>query len=662
MDEHQLYGATLDRVYRLALLAAGSPRAAARLTRRAYARRDPAAADPEAALARGLLAARPWRWPWRPDPAAAAYAGLATADLQAMRAAFAAAAPAARLALGAPHLVGFAIGPLAEQQPAAPDAPWPRRAGDHHALLALLARAWGLLPAGAPYADVHEQVLLLAGALPQAQADELRALLLAHSPAAERSRAIREGLRRAAARLAAALPGLFGGEAPAELRAGLARAAAPRRRAPMPRHARLRLGLVAIVAAIAVAVIALPRGAPQGAPPRVAAEQAAAEGASEALVQAALRRLDSPDGQGVRHERFAAVTGDYGWTLERWQELAHPHRFRVEVRDDQDRLRFALASDGRELVQQRLSLRAAGSPVEGSDFAISTESLASLMPMLRQQPDSLLLLGSLNPGFNLERYYLNLAVDAPLRDLGGTLAAGRPAQLLAFESATPIPPDPDDAFAASDAPPAQVLLAIDLETKALLEARVLPPAGQEMGEVATPWRAELLELLPSAPAETFALPPLAQGVPRVLVSARMLGEGSGLVQDLGLAANAVAQPLYFPSADAPVSYALDMGDRRTMLVRETAEDILQLIPFTDGTVDFAEGARSQRQAGERTYEVIYPERMPPGRGTSLATIFFDPERQSGMHVIYSHAYAAQPEREARLDALIRSLAPLAVGG
>ncbi len=665
MDENQLYGAGLDRVYRLALLATGSPRAATRLLRRAFARRDSAVTLDETALAAALLLARPGPWLWRPDPAALAYSGLAPADLAVLRAQLAAASPAARLALGAGHVAGIEL-QLQAPPPAAPAAPWPRRATDRHALLALLARAWGLLPAQVAYADVYEQALSLAGALAPEQADELRSLLLANSPAAEQSRAVREGLRRAEARLAAALPALFGGEAPAALRAELAQLAQPRRRrAPLPQARRLQLALVAAVALVAVAVIALPQGAPRPAPrPAGAAAEAPSEPAgADALVRAALTRLDSLAGGGVRHERFAAEATGYGWTLERWQELGPPHRFRVEVRDEQDQLRYALASDGEGLVQQRHSPGREGD-LEGGDYRLDPATLAALLPTLRQQPDSLFMLGSANPGFNLERYYLNQALDAPLRDMGATMAAGRPAQLLAFESEAPLPPQPDT-FEPPEARPAQVLLAIDNETRALLEARVLPPEGAEAGEVRRPWRVERLELLASLPDARFRLPPLAGGASSTgeLLSARLFGEAQGSLRELSATElPADGGPLYFPADGAGVGYSFSYGGGWTMLVRETAEEVLQLIPFSAETAGFVEGARSTRRAGERDYDLIYPPEMPPGRNVSLATIFLSADRARGMHVIYSHAYASQAEREARLDALIRSLAPLELGG
>lgn len=499
MDENQLYGAALDRAYRLALLAAGSPHGAAGLIRRLYAIRNPA--DSETALARGLLSARPLRWPWKPDPSA--QSGLTPAELTTLRAALAAATPAARLALGAPHLAGLTLDE-ALPQPPPPAAPWPRRAADRHTLLALLARGWGMLPAGAPFPDVYELALLLAGALPDAEATTMRAHLLDATPAAAQARAIRDGLRRAEARLAAALPALFAGETPAELRAALATPAHPARPAPSP-VTRQRLALVAAVVALAMLVIFMPRPAPGARP--LADPAAPPPLPPAALVRAALTRLDAPNGAGVLHERFAANTPGYGWTFERWQELAPPHRFRLEVRDDDDRLRFALASDGAGTLQRRAA-PPNGATAEGEDYELEPAALASLLPLLRQQPDSLLMLYQWR-GFNLERFYLGQALGAPLRDLGATVAAGRPARTLAFESATPTPPVPDEPLAAPRGEPAQVLLTIDTATYALLEARVLPEGAQGDGEVVVPWHAETYEHLDAAPTGTFTLPPVA---------------------------------------------------------------------------------------------------------------------------------------------------------
>lgn len=211
-----------------------------------------------------------------------------------------------------------------------------------------------------------------------------------------------------------------------------------------------------------------------------------------------------------------------------------------------------------------------------------------------------------------------------------------------------------------------MLLAIDAETGALLEARVLPASSEATGEVVTPWRAERFELLPRANAGLFSLPPAEEQVsyPGELVSARLLGATAGVTVDLRFAAAPPGAPLYFPSDGAGYGYGIkfDRGRRWIVLVRETADEVVQLIPFGDGQRGFADGRRSPRQAGGRSYELIYPDDMPPGRNISLATVFLSPDRTSGMHLIYSHAYAPRAERERRLEALIMSLAPLEVGG
>jgi len=482
-----------DRVFRLAHLVAGDERRAARLVERAFRRLPAQADDPERVLAAALLPASGLGWPWRPAPGASA-GGLAPAELRALRGLLAAAAPAARLQLGARVLLGLDLGPAPAPAPA---APWPRRAPDGLGLRALLARDLGAPPADADYAELREHALLRDGALRPARAAELRAALLADGPAGERARALRDAVVRADERAAAALAALFGGAAPPELTERLLRQAGPRRGwLSVGADARLQLALCAAVVLLVAAAFLLPGRRPAAETPALAAAPALPPAV---LVERARDRFAAAPERGVLYERYLAEVGAETWRVERWYDYAPPHPLRVEVRDATDRTLFALATDGRELVQGQFRGGRDEGQLRSREVAMTPAEIEALLPILRAQPDGLQRFGRREIP-NLERFYLDQASSAPLADLGAATVAGRAARLVSFRSTAPLPP------AGASPASAQVVLAIDAETYGLLEARVLPDGADAVGVVRTPWRAEAHDVLAAAPAGTFRLP------------------------------------------------------------------------------------------------------------------------------------------------------------
>lgn len=655
MERAETILAYQDRVYRLARFVAGDAGRAARLVERAFRRLPADTPDPELALIAALLPAGRPNWPWRPLPAELAASGLASAELDALRRALANASPAARLALGARVLLGVDIkedaAPLAAQS-------WPGRAADARTLRAILARDLGRAPPDASYAELLEQVRLRDGALPSDRAIELRAALLADGPAGERARALRDAVARSEERLATALPALFGGPAPAELTERLLRHVAPpeRPRLGLSRSIGLQIGLSAIVALAIAAVLLLPRGEPATAPaPAVdTPDLAPAE-----LIERALRRFDQAGiERGVLHERYVAEAGSERWVLERWYGYADPHPLRVEVRDAADQTIFAIASDGRGMLQRRETRNTSeGARLYGVDEVATPEELARLIPILRLQPDGLHLFGR-SETYNLDRYYLAQARGAALSDLGAAAVAGRPARLIGFRSGAPAPPPPGHPQERNQ-PSAQVVLAIDSQTYGLLEVRVLPEADETAGVVQIPWRAEAYAILGAVPVDTYSLPPAeVSDRDERFVSPRLSGTSADMLIGLPEAARRLGGTLCLPPpASGPsVGYAIGLEDS-VMLIRESEHEVLILFQFIAGEDMFAQAERRIQRIGEHEYSLVIPDDTWTPAPISEGTIYLSDNELAGVHLIYAHSYASRAEREARLGQILGALRP-----
>lgn len=684
MDHTRLIFTYQERIYRLALCVSGGARAAARRTERAFARLRRGGADPESALVAAL--GRPAPLLPRPYALPAAPAGADAAQLAALRGLLAAAPPALRHALGLRYLLGaewqsggaeerergrgaspsMDAAPYGRARVSAPDArPAPTTLS---AFLTLLARAQGRLPADVSHAEAQGQARLRLGLLDEQEAQALRAVALSDSPDGARARAIRDGIVAADAWLHALLPALFAVPVPPTLTRRLLRRAAPRR--PLLRWSRplaLQLGAVALVGALIAGLLLWPGGAPEraSAPGPIALADAPGLKPHE-LIARALDRFET-DGmrEGVLHERYTVTIEQEPWTIERWYDRGAPQRLRIEVRTAEGELRYGLATDGVGLVQQRFATPAGGGSdryeILGADHRLDPARIARLMPLMRGQPDGLLIFGQ-GDRYSADRYYLALAYAATLRDLGAATVAGRPAQLVGLTGDRPFPPPLDLDPGGWPQQPSQLVLAIDTERYALLEARVIPASDGAPSVVQLPWQAEVFEVLPGAGPEIFALPPpdRAQPFTPILVSPRLREAPADALPPLPEILQGGATLYLPPPTEQPsIGYAVPMAPEQPLLIREAEHSVVLVVPFTDGQDIFpANTERRRRQAGGFSYDLLSRPEFLALLPATVASVYLTPDERAGIMIVYTHSYATDAERESLMDDLIRSLRPL----
>lgn len=713
---HKLSAAQLDQLYRLAWLVMGDERLALRRFRAAGGERRGASfrAQPRAhplgrvvygaasgerqgagggavtqILAR-LAPKRTFRYPLNVPDAALARSGLTPSEHAALARMLRAATPQARLELGAPHLLdlqgqgdkgaegvatdgGRQMPDEADADHAAvvsgrssvvTDSVWPRRATTGTELYLLIAQAWGDLPAETPYTLALNHARALFGQASETEVQPLRAALLADGAAGERARAVRNGLRRADDRLAAALPALFAGEAPPELHAlhDPTVEMPPERRAAK-RAARLQFILAGAVLALVIAVIVAPgrpAEAPQSTAERTGLLAAEATLAPQEVVRAALDRFERGDvGADALHERYRMTIEGETRTLERWYDAGAPERVRVEVRDDSDQLLFAIATDGATQLQARWQINGdSPSQVFGFDYLLDAALLEQLAPIVRRQPDGLHFFASL-PLVNPEHFYLAQAYAAEVQDLGTTMINERPARLIGFASRQAFPPAEDRLYDASPQEQAdQVILAIDTATFALLEVRVLPQS-EAAGAVATPWQVEVFTTRSDLTAADFVLAAVdaqsRRGASR-FISPRVTWLPDDVLSSLDRAIATTPLPLAFPPPEGPsLGYVLQAGSE-SILVRESEHELFMIAVFPVESVPQLAGRQEERQAGDLRYRMIYPEAQFSPAMTSLVALPL--ENGAELQMYYQHAYATLPEREARIVELLTALEPL----
>ncbi len=664
---HELSAAQLDRLYRLAWLVMGDERQAARRIQAAGRRRQ--AAGGIAQFLTQFVPQRTLRYSLTLPPTTHERSGLTPSEFVVLAATLRAATPQARLELGAPHLVGEDVGAEGHgaddrrrtTDDAGTDRPWPRRAATGVELFLLLARAWSALPAATPYATglAHARVLL--GGASAVEAQELRVALLADGPQGDLARAVRAGLRRTDERLAAALPALFTGEAPAELHAlREADPAAPQR--TISRAVRLQLGLAGIVLALIVAVIVVPGRSADTLNDTEQTGLLAAEStlAPDELVLAALNRFEQGEfGVGVLQERYRMIIEGETQTLERWYDPGEPGRVRVEVRDSGDQLLFGMATDGATQLQARW-LPPGDTPQQlfGVDYLLDEATLAHVLPIVRRQPDGLHFFADMPP-VNPEHFYLAQAYAATVQDLGAATVQNRPARLIGFASRQPLPPGVANFSApAQQATADQVILAIDTATYALLEVRVLPQ-NETAGAVLVPWQVEIYETQASVTSANFQLDPVEfqrQPGVRTFISPRIVLLPDDMLITLASAVQASALPLALPPPDRPsYGYPLQAGSE-TILVRESEHEIFMLAVFSAEAIPTLNGRQEEREVGALRYRMIYPDEPLGSVAASLATVPLDNGAELQMY--YLHAYATPAERELRIAELLSTMQPL----
>jgi hypothetical protein len=305
-----------------------------------------------------------------------------------------------------------------------------------------------------------------------------------------------------------------------------------------------------------------------------------------------------------------------------------------------------------------------GGELQSYNHTLSEEQLATVLPVLRQQPDSWGFIPGAPSSYGLDRFYLAQARNSSPVSLGTRTVADRAAQLIAYRTSEPLPviesgpqrnPPPESM-------PSQVILAIDPQSLALLEVTVTPE-GDGQRETLRPWRAELIEAGAASRAGLFALSPSGSQRPSgALMSPRMLevvdGEAIGLAELLAESARPIYLPSYLPE---PTSGVLLRGSGAggVMLMREGPQSFMGLFLNTDGSSEATPPANvgPPQRVGDYYYYPIAWD-TAEWQSLSVAALAFRDPQQIDAQIYLAHQYLSRAEREQLLRSIVASMRPL----
>ena len=158
-----------------------------------------------------------------------------------------------------------------------------------------------------------------------------------------------------------------------------------------------------------------------------------------------------------------------------------------------------VSSDGRSLVQFRNFFEGPNG-IQSLDVHVAESEARAVLPLLRGQPTLASFGQERGLSSDLGPQYLAQARAAGAALLGTTTLLGRQAFLLTYHTKQPPTLSRRDSVQ-----PAQVVLAIDAQTYALLDVSLIAEGAAE-SSARHPIQAQLLEVLADAPDAQFSLP------------------------------------------------------------------------------------------------------------------------------------------------------------
>jgi hypothetical protein len=639
-----------ERLYRLALLTAGNADTAATLLQQAYRALPNSAIDDETLLLRTLLPQRPPRWRWNVENGDLARSTLDRAQAAALLHALARLAPAERLAIGLAYLAGntqdeiaIQLGPLPNDTPPADLLTGFR---------ATAARALSLVPDTADEPALAQLDRWLDGQLSEEESIALRRAVL-EQPA---MRIMRDGMITVREILPRALPALFVVAPPRALTERLLKIVQKHERTIVPNlRARWAQGALALgVLALTAAIILLPSLAARSSENTATARTTNVA----ALIESAIHRFDhAPLQTGVLHEQYLLTRGNgSSYVIERWYDYAAPNRLAISVRPAGENATplMQVSSDGRSRVQFRNFFEGING-AQSLDVHVSEAEARAVLPLLRGQPTLASFGRDRGQPSDLGPQYLAQARAAGASLLGTTTLLGRQAFLLTYHTEQPPTLSRRDA-----APPAQVVLAIDAQTYALLDVSLIAEGAAE-SSARHPIQAQLLEVLADVPDEQFSLPTSADiSQHNGIASVRFPFIVDDQIISLEDAARRVPGTLLAPrqlpdERMRGLAVAVDNRSSGQNVILLYEGEFQNLIMLPDALSNDAGGAGQERSAGEFRYQIV----RGPDFGSGLAAIVYRPDTpDERMTIILNDEYATSEEREATLQSLIASLTPV----
>ena len=314
-------------------------------------------------------------------------------------------------------------------------------------------------------------------------------------------RDLRDGMIAAREILPRALPALFAVAPPRALTERLLKIVQQHERIIVPNlRARWAQGALALgVLALTAAIILLPSlAARSGGNTTTARTPNVAD-----LIDSAIHRFDrAPLQTGVLHEQYLLARDDgSSYLIERWYDYAAPNRLAISVRPAGSNATplMQISSDGRSLVQFRNFFEGPNG-AQSLDVHVAESEARAVLPLLRGQPTLASFGRERGQPSDLGPQYLAQARAAGASLLGTTTLLGRQAFLLTYHTEQPPTLSRRDT-----AQPAQVVLAIDAQTYALLDVSLIAEGAAE-SSARHPIQAQQLEVLADAPDAQFSLP------------------------------------------------------------------------------------------------------------------------------------------------------------
>jgi hypothetical protein len=639
-----------ERLYRLALFTTGNTDAAAALLQRAYRELAARPAGDETLLVRALLPKRPprRRWRWSAGEGDLLRSTLDRARASALLQTLAQLAPAERLAIGLAYLSGITLDEIDAQIGALPGDTTPADLLTRFRVSA--ARALDLVPGDADEETLARLDRWLDGLLPEEESIAMRRAALEQAAVRE----LRDGMIAMRELLPRALPALFAVSPPRALTERLLKIVQGHQRAIVPSlKARRAQGVLALgVLALAAAIILLPSLAA-----RIGGNTATMRPPSAAeLIDRAIHRFDRPPLQtGVLHEQYAVARGGSSYLIERWYDYATPNRLAISVRHEgrDGPPLMQVSSDGQSLVQFRNFFEGPNG-ARSLDVHVADTEARAVLPLLRGQPTVSSFGRERGAPADLSPLYLAQARAAAAASLGTTTMLGRQAFLLTYRTEQPPALERREA-----AQPAQVVLAIDAETYALLDVALIDEGAAE-SSARHPIQARQLEVLASVPDEQFKLPTSADVARHTgIASVRFPFITDDQVISLDDAARRAPRALLAPRQlpdERMRGLAVAINNRRD------GEDVILLYEGEFQNVIVLPGplsgdARSQGQelsAGDYRYQLV----TGPDFGGLAAVVYRPDAPGERLTMILNDDYATNAEREATLQRLIASLTPV----
>ena len=639
-----------ERLYRLALLTTGNADTAAIVLQQAYRELPNPVVNEEMLLVRALLPKRSPRWRWSVSNGDLARSTLERAPAAALLHALARLAPAERLAIGLAYLAGNTPDEIAAQLgPLLGDTP-PADLLTRFRVIA--ARALSLVADDADEPMLAQLDRWLDGRLAEEESIAVRRAVLEQPTI----RALRDGMIAVRELLPRALPALFAVAPPRALTERLLKIVQNSERVIGPNlRARWAQGALALgVLALTAAIILLPSLlAGSGANTATIRQPNVA-----ALIESAIHRFDrAPLQAGVLHEQYMLTRNDgSGYLIERWYDYAAPNRLAISVRPAGSNATplMQISSDGRSLVQFRNFF---GGPnrAQSLDIQVSAAEARAVLPLLRGQPTMASFGRERGQPSDLGPLYLAQARAAKASLLGTTTLLGRQAFLLTYHTE-----QPPALSQGNPAQPAQVVLAIDAQTYALLDVSLIAEGPAE-SSTRHPIQAQQLEVLAAVPDEQFSLPTSADvSQHNGIASVRFPFIVDEQIISLEDAARRTPRTLLAPSQLPDermrgLAVAVDnRSDGKNVILLYEGE-FQNLIVLPDALSNDAGGAGQERSAGDFRYQIV----RGPGFGGGLAAIVYRPDTpDQSLTMILNDEYSTSEEREATLQRLIASLTPV----